>query len=40
MTDYWANKMIFDLQGPDGKDQWINHRAEIVSRYQLLPEVE
>ena len=40
MTDYWANKMIFDLQGPDGKDQWTNHRAEIISRYQLSPELK
>ena len=30
MTDYWANKAIFDLQGPDGKDQWTNHRSEFL----------
>ena len=28
MTDYWLNKLIFELQGPDGKDQWTNHRPE------------
>ena len=40
MTDYWANKLVFDLQGPDGKDQWTNHRAEVISRYALTPEIE
>ncbi len=35
MTDYWANKLIFDLQGPDGKDQWTNHRAEFLARYPV-----
>jgi len=40
MTDYWANKLVFDLQGPDGKDQWTNHRAEVISRYPLSPDIE
>ncbi len=40
MTDYWANKLVFDLQGPDGKDQWTNHRADVMSRYPLTSEVE
>ena len=40
MTDYWANKLVFELQGPDGKDQWTNHRAEVLSRYPLSPEIE
>jgi hypothetical protein len=35
MTDYWANKLIFDLQGPDGKEQWANHRAEFLSAYPV-----
>jgi hypothetical protein len=35
MTDYWANKLIFDLQGPDGKDQWTNHRAEFMAAYPV-----
>jgi hypothetical protein len=35
MTDYWANKAIFDLQGPDGKDQWTNHRSEFLSAYPV-----
>ena len=40
MTDYWANKLVFDLQGPDGRDQWTNHRAEFLSRYALTPKIE
>ena len=40
MTDYWANKLVFELQGPDGKDLWTNHRAEVISRYPLSPEIE
>ena len=32
--------MVFDLQGPDGKDQWTNHRAEVISRYPLSPDIE
>ena len=38
MTDYWLNKLIFDLQGPDGKDQWTNHRTEVIAKYDLSPE--
>ena len=40
MTDYWANKLVFELQGPDGKDLWTNHRAEVLSRYPLSPEIK
>jgi len=40
MTDYWANKLVFELQGPDGKDLWTNHRAEVIARYPLSPEIE
>ena len=40
MTDYWLNKLIFELQGPDGKDQWSNDRENVIARYPLLPEVK
>lgn len=40
MTDYWANKLVFELQGPDGRDQWTNHRVEILSHYELTPKIE
>lgn len=40
MTDYWANKLIFELQGPHGKDQWTNHRADVIARYPLSPEIQ
>jgi hypothetical protein len=40
MVDYWANKLIFELQGPEGKDQWTKHRAEVISRYPLSPKIE
>lgn len=39
MTDYWLNKLIFELQGPDGKDQWTNHREEVIAKYDLAPEI-
>ena len=39
MTDYWVNKLIFELQGPDGKDLWTNHRAETIARYPISPEI-
>ena len=39
MTDYWLNKLIFELQGPDGKDQWTNHRPEVIAKYELSPEI-
>jgi len=40
MTDYWTNKLVFDLQGPHGKDQWTNHRAEVIDRYPVPPKIE
>jgi hypothetical protein len=40
MTDYWTNKLVFDLQGPHGKDQWTNHRAEVIARYPVPPKIE
>lgn len=27
-TDYWLNKLIFDLQGPDGKNRWARSNRE------------
>tara|TARA_B100000686_G_scaffold261138_1_gene274017 strand:+ start:2559 stop:2837 length:279 start_codon:yes stop_codon:yes gene_type:complete len=39
MTDYWLNKLIFDLQKPDGKEQWAHNRKEIISKYQLSSEI-
>lgn len=39
MTDYWLNKLIFELQGPDGKELWTNNRAETIKRYPVTPEV-
>tara|TARA_Y100000766_G_C18596722_1_gene454588 strand:+ start:69 stop:347 length:279 start_codon:yes stop_codon:yes gene_type:complete len=40
MTNYWLNKLIFDLQGPDGKDQWTNHREEVIGKYDLSLDVQ
>ena len=39
MTDYWVNKLIFDLQGPTGKDRWTNHRAEVIDAYPIPPDI-
>ena len=39
MTDYWVNKLIFDLQGPNGKDRWTNHREEVIAQYPFSPEI-
>ncbi|MEX2455092.1 MAG: hypothetical protein WD470_10330 [Rhodospirillaceae bacterium] len=39
MTDYWVNKLVFDLQGPDGKDRWTNHREEVIAQYPISPEL-
>ncbi|MEE2997800.1 MAG: hypothetical protein VX700_11730 [Pseudomonadota bacterium] len=35
MTDYWLNKLIFELQGPDGREQWTNRREEVIAKYDL-----
>lgn len=40
MTDYWLNKLVFELQGPDGKDLWTNHREETIDKYPVKPEVK
>ena len=39
MTDYWLNKMMFDLQEPGGKDRWQTDRAAVLDEYPLSPEV-
>ncbi len=39
MADYWLNKLMFDLQGDDGKDRWTNSREDVVDSYPLSPEV-
>ena len=39
MTDYWLNKLIFDLQGPGGKDRWAEEREKTVGQYPLSPEI-
>lgn len=37
MLDYWLNKLMFDLQGPDAKDRWTNRRQETIDQYPLSP---
>jgi hypothetical protein len=39
MTDYWLNKLIFELQGRDGKDLWTNHREDVIAKYDLSPKI-
>ena len=39
MIDYWLNKLIFDLQGPDGKDRWTKGRAATIDEYPVSPEI-
>ncbi len=39
MTDYWLNRLMFDLQEGDGRDRWANRREEVVDAYPLSPEV-
>lgn len=39
MLDYWLNKLMFDLQGPDAKDRWTNHRQATIDQYALSPEL-
>lgn len=40
MLDYWLNKLMFDLQGPDAKDRWTNRRRETIDQYPLSPELK
>ena len=39
MTDYWLNKMFFDLQGPGGKERWRDNRLAVLDKYPLEPEL-
>jgi hypothetical protein len=39
MTDYWMNKMFFDLQGPGGKERWRGDRQGVLDDYPLKPEL-
>lgn len=39
MTDYWLNKMFFDLQGPGGKERWTADRVAVLDEYPLSPEL-
>ena len=39
MTDYWLNKLIFDLQRPDSKERWNSSREEVMDNYELAPEI-
>ena len=38
-TDYWLNKLMFDLQGPDGKVLWSEHRETTLDKYPLSLEI-
>ena len=39
MTDYWVNKLMFELQAPGGKERWANDRESVVDQYPLKPEI-
>ncbi len=39
MTDYWLNKLMFDLQGPGGKERWRDERKAVIDEYPLAPEL-
>ena len=38
--DYWLNKLMFDLQGDDGRDLWTNHREEVIAKYPVSLEIK
>jgi len=39
-TDYWLNKLMFDLQGPDGKSRWApENREATMADYPVSPEI-
>ena len=40
MTDYWLNKLMFDLPNNGGKATWMNDRAAFIDRYPLAPELK
>ena len=39
MTDYWLNKLMFDLQGPGGKERWRDDRKAVLDAYPFPPEM-
>jgi hypothetical protein len=39
MTDYWLNKLFFDLQQPALAAQYKNDREAVLSRYPLRAEL-
>lgn len=41
MTDYWLNKLIFDLQEGGGKTLWTDPQARLafMENYRLSPEI-
>lgn len=39
MTDYWLNKLFFDLQQPELAAQYKNDRDAVLSRYPLRAEL-
>lgn len=39
MTDYWLNKLIFDLQGPGAHERWAERREQVVDDYPVSPEI-
>ncbi len=39
MTDYWMNKLFFDLQGPGGKERWRDDRLAVLDDYPLKTEL-
>ncbi len=38
-SDYWLNKLMFDLQGPDGKNLWSEHRETTIDKYPVSHEI-
>ena len=38
--DYWLNKLMFDLQGDDGRGLWTNHREEVIAKYPVSLEIK
>jgi len=39
MTNYWLNKVMFDLQAPGGKDRWVTDRTAVLDGYPLAPNI-
>jgi hypothetical protein len=39
MTDYWLNKLFFDLQQPELAAQYKKDREAVLSQYRLRPEL-